>query len=189
MAKRNRTPCATLTAPIWRKQPRETSLSYAAFKTYRDLGERRTLRATAEKLSRSATVVEDRARRWRWQERCEAFDLEMEELALETQRGEIAAMNRRHATVAVEGLKRVLQRITGDDDAGVAGINVSKLTAQDCARLVEVLSKLERLSRGAESERIETRAGQPVRIALGFDATPNVQGVDMSGFVEPESPN
>jgi hypothetical protein len=54
-----------------------------------------------------------------------------------------------------EGLRKVLQRITGDDEIGVRGIDASKLTPQDCARLTEVLSKLERLSRGAESERVE----------------------------------
>jgi hypothetical protein len=52
------------------------------------------------------------------------------------------------------------------------------------SRLVEVLSKVERLSRGAESERIE-QGGQPVRIVLGFNPTPNIAGPEQGlGYVE-----
>jgi hypothetical protein len=47
---RNRTPCETLKTPIWKRQPRETSVSYNGFRTYRDLGPTRTLRATAKEL-------------------------------------------------------------------------------------------------------------------------------------------
>jgi hypothetical protein len=63
----NRTPCETLKGPdVWRRQPGETSLSYSYFRKYRDMGETRTLRRTAKELGRNVTLVEDRARRWRW---------------------------------------------------------------------------------------------------------------------------
>jgi hypothetical protein len=57
----------------------------------------------------------------------------LDELALESQRTAVREMNERHASLAVAGLKRVLQRIVGDDQEGVQAIDPSRLTAQDCA--------------------------------------------------------
>ena len=182
---RNRTPCETLKGPdIWRRQPHETSLSYSYFRHYRDQGETRTLRRTAKELGRNETLVQDRARRWRWAQRADADDLHMEEVALAAQREEVRSMSQRHARLGLETLSLVLARITGDDTRNIQAIDPNKLTPQDLARLTEVMSKLERLSRGAESERVE-QTGQPAQIRLAFNPVPDLHGVKMDGFAGP----
>jgi hypothetical protein len=183
---RNRTPVATLTAPLWGRQPGETALSYASFQKYRDLppGERSLARVSRE-LGKNPTMIEDRAKRWRWFERRDAWDLHLEEIAVAAQEAEVREMNARHARLGFEGLKLVLARITGDDELGIQAIDASTLSPQDLARLTEVLSKLERLSRGAESERVEQTAG-PVEIRLAFNATPNVVGDSI--MLPPDAP-
>jgi hypothetical protein len=117
---RNRLPVAQLREPYWKKQPGETTIAFASFRTFRDLepGQRSVARVSRE-LAKNPTMLEDRALRWRWRERVAAWDEHLDELALESQRSSIREMNARHATLAVEGLKRVLQRIVGDDQEGV----------------------------------------------------------------------
>jgi hypothetical protein len=188
---RNRTPCETLRGPeVWKRQPKESVIAYASFRAFRDLqpGERSIARVCRD-LKKNETMLQDRARRWRWLERVDQFDAHMEELALKSQEDAFAAMNDRHAGLALVGLRKVLQRLNGDDVEGVQGIDASRLTPQDCSRLVEVLSKLERLARGAESERIETNSGAPTRILLGFDAQPDFLNPEQAlGHVSHETP-
>jgi hypothetical protein len=187
---RNRTPVETLRGPeVWKRQPGESKIAYSSFAHYRDLPQsERSIARTSRDLKKNPTMLEDRARRWRWLERVDQFDAHMEELALKSQEDAVVEMNQRHAKLGLEGLKLVLQRITGDDELGIRAIDASKLTAQDCSRLAEVMSKLERLSRGAESERVEN-TGQPVRILLGFDATPNIVSPEQAiGYVDPGQP-
>jgi hypothetical protein len=95
---RNRTPCATLKAPLWGRQPKETALSFASSQKYRDLppGERTIARVSRE-LRKNVTMLEDRARRWRWVERVDNWDAHLEELAVRTQEEKVQAMNERHA--------------------------------------------------------------------------------------------
>ena len=47
---RNRIPCETLKTPVWKRQPRETSIAYASFRAFRDLkpGERSIARVCRE---------------------------------------------------------------------------------------------------------------------------------------------
>jgi len=72
---RNRIPCETLKTPVWKRQPRETSIAYASFRAFRDLkpGERSIARVCRE-LKKNPTMMEDRARRWRWLERVDTWD-------------------------------------------------------------------------------------------------------------------
>jgi hypothetical protein len=92
--------------------------------------------------------------------------------SIETQEAEIRAMNARHTQLSFEGLRLIMQRICGDDAAGIQGLDASKLSARDVAALVPVLVKTERLSRGAESERIEQRQNTKVELVFSFDPSP-----------------
>jgi hypothetical protein len=144
----------------------------------------RTLRRVAQELGRNETLTQDKARRWRWIERVDAWDAHCEELAIASQEAEIRSMNQRHARLGLEMLSLVLARLVGDDTRGIKAVDANGLTPADLARVTEVASKLERLSRGAESERVE-QSGTPVRIQLSFNPVPNLRGVDTAGFAGP----
>ncbi len=117
---RNRLPVAQLREPLWKRQSGETVIAFASFRAFRDLkpGERSVARVCRE-LGKNPTMMEDRCIRWRWRERTAAWDEHLDELALESQRDAVRQMNLRHARIGLEGLKLVLQRLRGDDDAGV----------------------------------------------------------------------
>ena len=64
----------------WDRQPRETTLRYAQFRTYLDAGRARTLRGAAETLARHPAYVRAVAAAYRWVERAEAWDRHRDEL-------------------------------------------------------------------------------------------------------------
>jgi hypothetical protein len=108
----------------------------------------------AKQMGRYTGTLADWSRKWCWNTRIEAWDAHMEERKIRAPERAVEKMNEEHAFLAMTGLKKVLQRFTGDDVEGVTAIDPSKLSAQDLARLTEVLSKLERLARGSETERV-----------------------------------
>jgi hypothetical protein len=187
---RNRTPVETLRGPVWKRQPKETAIAFSAFQHFRNLdASERSIARTARDLKKNPTMLEDRARRWRWLERVDQWDAHLEELAIKSQEDAVVEMNERHAGLALVGLRKVLQRLSGDDVEGVQGIDASRLSAQDCSRLVEVLSKLERLARGAESERIEnTGAPVVIRLAPGLETQHILSPEQGVGYVGPPPP-
>lgn len=166
-------PIERLVDPVWSRQPGETAKAFRAWQTYRDLDlyERSIKKAAAALGRRNTSVLEDWARRFRWQDRRAAWDLHVEDLAVRAQEHAVIEMNERHAHIAVETLKKVLQRVTGDDAEGVTAIDASKLSAQDLARLLEVGVKIENLARGTSTERVDNQ-NRPVEIRLAFDAEP-----------------
>lgn len=58
----------------WDRQPNETAKAYAAFTIYRDMGSNRTVRATAEELTKSEQLIKTWSGKHRWVERVSAWD-------------------------------------------------------------------------------------------------------------------
>lgn len=166
-------PIAVLRDPVWGRQPGETAKAFAAWAIYRDLPvfERSIKRATEKMGRRNTAVLEDWNKKYRWQTRKEAWDLHCEDIAIAAQEKAVVEMHERWAHMAFEGLRKVTQRLTGDDDEGITAIDPSKLSAQDVARLSEVFVKIEGLARGDATERIDNQH-RPVEIKLAFDSEP-----------------
>lgn len=139
-------------APIpepWDRQPNETPKAYAAFSIYRDMGAERTLKAVAKQLNVTITNLA----RWsgpnEWVKRCNLWDTEQSRILRIEQEKEIKKMRRNHAKLAEAMLvktAKALQRLPEDE-----------IKASDIARMVEVASKLERISRGDVGDVVEER--------------------------------
>ena len=118
--------------------------------------------------------------RWRWVERCRAYDdylLHQDRLCREKERKDMAT---RHAKIAVLGQNLVVKGI----EKLVADVGQGKrdLSASDASRLLDVAVKIERLSRGEPTEiselggsdehpirvNLEDRARKAVETALGI---------------------
>jgi hypothetical protein len=172
------TPIRALTEPLWERQTGETVKAYRAFEVYRDTDlMKRSFAATAREIERNISQVKDWSRRWRWTDRTDAFDREMSTRSLAKQIREIEEMNERHARIAVTMLNKIAQRLVGDDVNGIAAIDLNRLSAQDLARLSEVAVKIERLGRGAETER-DVNQNRPIEIRLAFDAQPRYPDIE-----------
>jgi hypothetical protein len=56
--------------------PNESPKAFSAFKAYADLGDRRSIRAVARKLHKSVTLLARWSKKFRWQERIAALNVE-----------------------------------------------------------------------------------------------------------------
>lgn len=143
----------------WERQPNETSRAYEAFCVYRDMGPGRSINKTGRSLSKNRTTISEWSVKYEWVRRTAEWDAEQDRIARQAQIDEIKKMRKRHADIANAMLikaAKALQSIPADE-----------IKASDVSRMVEIASKLERLSRGDVGEVIEERDGG--------SATPSVQ--------------
>lgn len=153
----------TPTAPEpWERQPEETPKAFQAFCEYRDMGLERSLNKLVQKLHKNRTTLGEWSGKYNWVERCAAWDAEQDRIARQEQIKAIKAMRNRHAGMAkamIVKAGRALNRIPDDE-----------IRPSDISRMIEVASKLERISRGDVGEVIEERSGgeaiDPVQIYL-----------------------
>lgn len=137
-------PITNLKQPIWEKQPNESFTVFAQFQLYRDAGPNRTQRMVAAEVDRSEDQISENAIRWRWRERAEAWDKNLD--AIKTKAVEDAA--RTMATRQAK-LGMILQ------DKAVAALEVLKIdedtvTVKDVVQLADAGVKIERLARGEQ---------------------------------------
>lgn len=143
----------------WERQPEETAKAFQAFCAYRDMGPERSLNKLVQKLHKNRTTLGEWSGRYDWVSRCAAWDAEQDRIARQEQIKAIKAMRNRHAGMAkamIVKAGRALNRIPDDE-----------IKASDISRMIEVASKLERISRGDVGDVIEERNGG--------DAIPAVQ--------------
>lgn len=182
MAKKDKT---TLTEPPkpWERQPGEPSTAFKAFCEYRNMGEgtrRRSMPKCIEKVTKSDGTLYSVAtwKKWsslyNWTKRADLWDDELDRQTREEIAKGRTSMVKNHIGIAQAMLTKALkalQRIPED-----------ALTAQDIARMVDIASKLERLSRGDVTERTEgTRT-----VAGEVQANVSMQNIDFSGLTNGE---
>lgn len=147
----------------WERQKGESTNAYEAFCVYRDLGVKRSQVKTCEKLGKNTTTISEWSVKFNWVERVEAYDDDQErkerEMLEKERLNDIKKMRERHADLAVSMLEKAARAMQAIPDVEVK--------ASDITRMVDVASKLERISRGDVGDVIEERNGG--------DATPAVQ--------------
>lgn len=148
---------------LWERMAGEPTQHYEKFCAYRDMryipaekeGERpklditkeRSIRGLADTLGISRQALEQLSVKFRWVDRCEAYDSYILARLREKNEAEIIKMHETHAAIAGQMLKKALTRLlTIPDD---------EITAGDLVRLVDVGVKVECLSRGESTERRE----------------------------------
>jgi len=135
----------------WERQDGETSKQFEAFSVYRDMGEERSLTKVAQQLKKSTTLMG----RWsginNWVERCLAWDNEQDRLLRQQQLKDIKNMRKRHAKIAEAMILKAAKALKEIKD--------DEIKPQDVSRMVEVASKLERISRGDVGDVVEQRDG------------------------------
>ena len=154
----------TNTPKPWDRQQGETSKAYEAFCIYRDMGIQRSLGKVAEVLQKSETLMGRWSGANKWVKRAAAWDDEQERIEREAAQKEqakaIREMRKRHSDLAQAMLiksARALARIPDDE-----------IKAGDVSRMVDIASKLERISRGDVGEVIEERDGGQAAPAVTF---------------------
>ena len=133
----------------WERQFNESGQAFAAFAVYRDQGSHRTLRATAASVGKSMTLMERWSSTWHWVTRAGAWDDEKDRIARMEQTNAVKRMNETQAGLGqafqAQLVKR-LQAMSPDD--------VMKMTVNEMAKMLEVSTRVERIARGAETDRV-----------------------------------
>lgn len=147
-------------AEPWEKQPEESAKAFEAFAVYRDMGANRSLEKAGRILGKVKVTLEPWSSKFNWKKRAEAWDAEQDRIAREAQLSKIKKMRIQHANLANAMLvkaAKALQKIKTED-----------MTPNDIARMVDIGSKLERISRGDVGEVVEERNGGTATPAVQF---------------------
>lgn len=139
-------------AKPWERQRGEGAKAYDAFCCYRDLPpQRRTQQKVVAMRGVPPRTVANWSKKYEWTKRIEAWDDELDRQARAEHVEELKAMRKRHARLA----KKMLDKM----ESVVDSMWEEDVKPADVGRIVEVASKLERLSMGDSGEVIEERDG------------------------------
>jgi hypothetical protein len=131
----------------WQRQQGESGKAFAAFQMYRDMGADRSLARVGQQSGKHVSLLERWSVRWRWFDRAAAWDLHIDTERWQANEREAREMGERHARAAVAMQARALQRLQSLDPGHMG--------ARELTYMWETGVKIERLSRGLPSERIE----------------------------------
>lgn len=141
----------------WERQKGESEKAYEAFSTYRDMGEKRTFAAVAEKLQKSDSLIRRWKNQWNWQERVRAYDNDLEKEARAKAVKDRKAMTERHIGIAMQLQKKALEALTT--------LAVEDMSAKDIKEYIKMATDLERLNRTLEEHSKSERADGPAQLA------------------------
>lgn len=161
----------------WERQAGETSKAYAAFCAYRDLGPSRSIPKAYQTHTNLGhfTTLKAWSAEYNWVERAQAYDdyIDAEKRAVNEE--ELRKMAERQAQEAEIIQRKVVQTLVAKD--------VDEITAGECAKLFDVAVKVERLARGAPTEKVDATIGN--RIGADGRAEPVIIEVDIGGTLAP----
>ena len=141
----------TETIQPWERQPGETTKQFEAFQVYRDMDEERSIRSVAKALDKSKNLIGRWSAANNWVDRAAAWDVEKDRLLRIEQQKDIKKMRKRHADIATAMLLKAA--------SALKKIPEEEIKAGDISRMVDIASKLERISRGDVGEVVEERDG------------------------------
>jgi len=120
----------------------------------------------------SINTIKKWNQRWNWKIRADAWDDEQDRLVREDLTKGIVQMRKRHSDIAQSMLVKALK--------GLSKIPDDELTMSDITKIVDIASKLERISRGEPTEKTEgkhTIAGD-----VRTESVVELQNIDLSGL-------
>lgn len=123
----------------WERQKEESEKAFEAFTVYRDMGEKRTYAAVAEKLQKSSSLIRRWKDRFEWRERVRAYDNELEKEAMAKAIKERKSMTDRHIKIAIQLQEKALEALEA--------LLIKDLSPKDIKEYIKMATDLERQSR------------------------------------------
>jgi hypothetical protein len=172
------------------QQPKETAKAFEAFSLYLQLGPARSLAAVARKLGKSEGLIERWSRRHHWGERIDEHGKHMAAL---TRKAEVQVVNefalerakRNAAQEESEWQTRCELLALAREKIAEWRANPRKLgTLEGIARLLELASKLGRLSCGMATDKTERTVEETHTVSVDFElALKKIYGAPLPGEV------
>lgn len=106
----------------WARRDDESAKAYEAFRTYLELGSKRSIRTTCESLNKSVALLGRWSSKYEWPSRAAAYDSVPVQAAVEAHADmakRIAAQHDRVATKLLDRLERNLDRIPEGADPSI----------------------------------------------------------------------
>ena len=126
----------------------ESPKAKAAFAEYCAMGRERSLRKLGDKRGTKLAQLGIWSSEHNWQERVAKYDIERIEEKHRKQEDELERMNERHAQIGVTQQAKAIKQID-------ALITAQKFGSQASVQLLKLATDVERLARGAATERSE----------------------------------
>lgn len=146
----------------WERQALEPAKAFEAFCVYRDMPPKeRSLDRVRQKIGKgSVRHIEGWSSKWKWVSRASEYNAYMDKQARELDMKEREEMSKLHIKAARAMLTKALKALNA--------IPPENMSANDISRMIEVSSKLERLSRGESTESVETfgKDGAPPAVQI-----------------------
>ena len=158
----------------WERQLNESPQAFEAFACYRDMGAARSTAKVSRQLCKSVSLMNRWSSEHEWVKRVAAWDAETDRVARQTHLDGIKEMRERHATIA--------RKMLDTADSALTNINPNEVSTNEIARLVEIASKLERISRGDVGDVIEERDGGEAVSPVQIYIPDNGRGKDKDSF-------
>lgn len=95
----------------WERKKGESSESYAAFKLYYQMGDKRSCAKVAKNLGRSNTLISGWCSKWDWVERARAYDNELARQEFAEACNAIKKMNEQQAQIGLLVQKKALEAL------------------------------------------------------------------------------
>lgn len=154
----------------WERLDDEGPQAFMAFNIYRELGPRRTLNEASRAYHKrpesqqgepdarphASGIMQDWSSSYAWRSRAMAWDEYVESQRRDVQIKAVRDMAERHANQARSLQLKAIQRLSK--------IDINELSAGDVLRYIMEASKLERLSLGEPTERVESTSGSGIDI-------------------------
>ena len=124
---------------IWERQPGESTQAFEAFRTYRDLGLKRSNKAVSDTLSKSRQLISRWKSTWNWDERVRAYDTALEREAHKEAVKNLKDMTSRHIKIAVQLQNKALDALQR--------VKVEDMSPRDIREYIKLATDPERLNR------------------------------------------
>jgi hypothetical protein len=143
--------------PLWEKLPRESRQAFANFAHYRDLGPYRSVAKAAKDLNKSVGTLAAQSRTYRWVERTELYDDDLDARLRAEREGELMRAERQEAQLGRAMTTLAARKILGDPQNNVTAIDANTLDASEAAMLAEKGIRIRRLAMGQPRSRRSPR--------------------------------
>ena len=134
----------------WDRQKDESEQAYAAFLIYRDMGANRSTEKVRQECGKNKRLIERWSSRWKWVERCRAWDNQLQKEAKKAAADELRKMYQRHVKIAMQLQNVAIMSLVETKPADIA--------PKDLVAFIKVATAIERESRIAELETARTEA-------------------------------
>lgn len=134
----------------WERQPGETVQAFEAFDLYCKMGDERSIRKVAQKLTKSDTLIKRWSSQWNWVNRSRDYDNELKRKEVKEQKKAYQAMQKRQIGIAVQ-----FQKIAFD---ALKILPKESLSPKDIREFMKIGAEIERTNMSI-AETTDKKAG------------------------------